>query len=118
MEASKEKFYKQLEEFSSLKDGWIPNGNAIYPEAIETSKMIIDKMTNLNHWRIAPYINGSILMSYHFGWHRGCVNIAPKGVSCFMDIDNNFRKMQKTFGENKEEVINELIEFINASWLH
>lgn len=118
MEASKEKFYKQIEECSQLKDGWIPNGKAIYPEVIETSKMIIDKMNNLDHWRIAPFINGSILIHYHFGYHKGCVNIAPKGVSCFMDINNNFRKIQKSFGANKEKVIDELIEFINASWQH
>ena len=118
MESSKEKFYKQLDDFYHLKEGWIPNGKAIYPDVIETSKVIISKIDNLDHWRVAPFINGSVLIHYHFGYHKGCINVASKGVSCFMDINKNFRKMQKSFGENKEEVINELIEFINASWQH
>lgn len=115
MEDIKQTFYDKLEEYSKLKKDWISGGKPIHKDIIETSKMIIDRMENLEHWNIAPFINGSILMDYRYAENHGCINIAQKGVSCYV-VDNNYKTFQKNFGKNKEKVINELIDFINLSW--
>jgi hypothetical protein len=112
MKNIKQTFYDKLEEYSKLENDWIPNGKPIDKDIIETSKLIIDKMNNFDHWTIAPFANGSILLYYHFGSNKGCVNIAIKGISCFMDINSNFKKMVWHFNDDKENVINELVEFI------
>ena len=65
---NKEYFQKTLDYISKLKNNWIPGGLPIYQDIIDITQKLINELSNedLENWSIAPYINGSIMLSYDY----------------------------------------------------
>jgi hypothetical protein len=79
-------FEHKLGEIGLLKNGWVSGANEISTIAINYAKKLLEKLSNedLRDWDIAPFVNGSILLSYNtYTKNRACINLAEKGVSYF-----------------------------------
>ena len=65
---NKEYFQKTLNYISELKTGWIPDATAIHQDIIDITQKLINELSDddLENWNIAPYMNGSIMLSYDY----------------------------------------------------
>ena len=80
---NKEYFQKLLYYISKLKNNWIPGGLPIYQDIIDITQKLINELSNdnLENWSIAPYINGSIMLSYDYEDKNMVINIACNGMT-------------------------------------
>ena len=101
----------KLEEISELKDGWIPGSIAIQPKAIEFTKVFLDIIKNHENWDIAPFVNGSIMLTYRTDDICCVINVATLGISAFIEGDDLYETITLHYNENS--VMTELIDFLN-----
>lgn len=80
---NKEHFQKGLCDISELKTGWISGAPAIQQDTIDITQKLINALTdaNLENWSIAPFVNGSIMLSYNYEDKHIVINITQKRMS-------------------------------------
>lgn len=80
---NKEYFQKTLDGISELKTGWIPDAPVIHHNIIDIAQKLINELSDdeLENWNIAPFLNGTIMLTYEYeGKHIG-INIAQNDMS-------------------------------------
>lgn len=80
---NKEYFQKTLDNISELKTGWISGAPAIHQDIIDITQKLINGLSdaNLENWSIAPFVNGTIMLSYKYEDKNIVINIAQTGMS-------------------------------------
>ena len=80
---NKQYFQKTLNYISELKDNWVSGALAINQDIIDITQKLINELSNedLENWSIAPFINGSIMLSYKYEDNHITINIAQTGMS-------------------------------------
>ena len=80
---NKEYFQKTLNYISELKTGWIPDVPAIHQDIIDITQKLINGLSNedLENWSIAPYINGTIMLSYDYENKNITISIAQREMT-------------------------------------
>ena len=80
---NKQYFQKTLNYISELKDNWVSGALAINQDIIDITQKLINELSDveLENWSIAPFINGSIMLSYKYEDKRITINIAQTGMS-------------------------------------
>ncbi len=80
---NKKYFQKRLNDISKLKTGWISNALAIHQDIIDITQKLINELSNdnLENWTIAPYINGTIMLTYEYEDKNIAINIAQSKMT-------------------------------------
>jgi len=80
---NKKYFQKTLDYISELKDNWVSGALSIHQDIIDITQKLINELsdTDLEHWSIAPFVNGSIILSYKYEDKNIAINIAQTGMS-------------------------------------
>ena len=80
---NKEYFQKTLNYISELKTGWIPDAPAIHQDIIDITQKLINELSDddLENWNIAPYMNGSIMLSYDYEDKKITINITQREMT-------------------------------------
>ena len=92
---NKEYFQKTLNVISELKTGWIPDAPAIHQDIIDIAQKLINELTDdeLENWNIAPFINGTIMLTYNYEGKRIVINIAQNNMSYSFHKTGHIREM-------------------------
>ena len=80
---NKEYFQKTLNVISELKDNWISGALSIHQDIIDITQKLLNELSDdeLENWSIAPFINGSIILSYKYEDKNITINIEQSGMS-------------------------------------
>ena len=80
---NKEYVQKTLNYISELKTGWIPDVPAIHQDIIDITQKLINELSDddMENWNIAPYINGSIMLSYDYEDKKITINITQREMT-------------------------------------
>ena len=80
---NKEYFQKRLNDISKLKSAWIPNALAFHQDIIDITQKLLNGLSNddLENWSIAPYINGTIMLTYEYEDKNIAINIAQNKMT-------------------------------------
>ena len=117
----------RLDEISKLEDGWISGGRKIKPKAIAFTRDFFDILINehkytwghvCKRWDIAPFVNGSIIITYENGSIVSTINIAEAGISAF--VENKEIDLFETLGAKfyDDPVMCELTTFVEKYFYH
>ena len=101
---------KELDNMRMLQDDWVPGALAISEKAIDFAEMLVNDCSKneLKDWEFAPYVNGTILMSYGDGvdGHGSCISIGEDSVTSFVSVGKNYKAYERTYIHNADEIIN------------
>ena len=80
---NKKYFQKRLNDISELKEGWVSGALSIHQDIIDITQKLINELSDndLENWSIAPFVNGSIMLSYKNDDKNIVINIAQTGMS-------------------------------------
>jgi hypothetical protein len=80
---NKEYFQKGLCDISELKTGWISGAPAIHQNIIDITQKLINELSNedLENWSIAPFANGTIMLTYEYEDKNIVINIAQNEMT-------------------------------------
>lgn len=80
---NKKYFQKTLNDISELKNNWVSGARPIHQDIIDITQKLINELSDseLENWSIAPFINGSIMLSYKYEDKNITINIAQTGMS-------------------------------------
>lgn len=112
-EDNKTYFENKLNEISLLKNGWVSGANKISEIAINHTRKLLENLTNedLVDWDIAPFVNGSILLTYDtYTKNHACVNISEAGVSYFHEYP--YKQIWDTYEGIIEDGFDKIINLI------
>lgn len=80
---NKEYFQKTLDSIADLKTNWVVGAIPIHQDIIDITQKLINELSNndLENWSIAPFVNGSIILSYKYEDKKITINIVQTGMS-------------------------------------
>ena len=80
---NKKYFQKRLNDISKLKSAWVPNAQAFHQDIIDITQKILNELSNedLENWSIAPYANGTIVLSYEYEDKNIAIGIAQNEMT-------------------------------------
>ena len=80
---NKEYFQKTLDSIADLKSNWVVGAVPIHQDIIDITQKLINELSDdeLEYWSIAPFVNGSIILSYKYEDKKITINIARTGMS-------------------------------------
>jgi len=80
---NKEYFQKTLDYISELKDNWVTDALSIHQDIIDITQKLLNELSDdeLENWSIAPFINGTIMLSYDYEDKNIVINIAQSGIT-------------------------------------
>ena len=80
---NKEYFQKALNDITDLKSNWVTGAAPIHQDIIDITQKLINDLSDdeLENWSIAPFVNGSIMLSYAYEDQNMTINIAQTGMS-------------------------------------
>lgn len=110
----KKYFIDKLDGFVKFQEDWVAGARAISGIAINNTKAIIDLLPDcdeLHEMDVAPFINGTIFITYRNGDKHMCLNVAEAGVSAISYTETNKLDTYKddTFKPNE---VDKIVEFI------
>lgn len=114
IEDEKKYFINKLDGFAKFNEGWCPGARAMSDIAISNTKAIIDLLpdcSELHEMDVAPFINGTIFITYRNGDKHMCLNVAEGGVSAisYTETDKLDTYKDSTFKPNE---VDKIVEFI------
>lgn len=80
---NKKYFQKRLNDISKLKSAWILDTPAIHQDIIDITQKLLNELSNedLENWSIAPYANGTIVLSYEYEDKNMSISIAQNEMT-------------------------------------
>lgn len=108
-------FGQTLTKLGELKEGWISGGRPISKIAIQTTRAVLNALPDcdeLQYLNVAPFVNGSVFLTYRNGDKRMCLNIAELGISAICYV--NINKELDTYVDDKfkPHEIDKIVDFI------
>jgi len=97
-EIIKRELREKLQEIRELGPNWIEGAKPIPAEAVAHVEELMERSQDLDllGWELAPYINGSILMTYDEGDVLASVNITSTGASAVIDSSTKYITIEET----------------------
>lgn len=97
-EIIKREIRNRLRDMEALSYEWIEGAKAIPDAAIAHVEELLDCSNDLDlcDWEIAPYINGTILMTYDVGEVIASINITASGASAVIDSPKKYITIEET----------------------
>ena len=97
-EIVKRELREKLEEIRELGANWIEGAQPISAEAIAHVEELLNRSHDLDllSWEIAPYVNGTILMTYDEGEVLASINITSTGASAVIDSPTKYITIEET----------------------
>ena len=97
-EIVKRELREKLEEIRELGSNWIEGAQPISAEAIAHVEELLNRSHDLDllSWEIAPYVNGTILMTYDEGEVLASINITSTGASAVIDSPTKYITIEET----------------------
>lgn len=89
---------ERLQDMGTLSQDWLDGAKAIPNAAIAHVEELLDSSHDLDlcDWEIAPYINGTILMTYDVGDVIASINITASGASAVIDSPKKYITIEET----------------------
>jgi hypothetical protein len=80
---NKKYFQKRLNDISKLKSAWIPDALTIHQDIIDITQKLLNELSNedLENWSIAPFANGTIMLTYEYEDKNIVINIAQNEMT-------------------------------------
>ena len=97
-EIIKREVRKQLREIQALQPNWVEGAQPIAGEAIAHVEELLEYSYDLDWcgWELAPYVNGTILLSYNEKGVMASINITKGGASGFIESPNKYITIEET----------------------
>ena len=97
-EIIKRELRKQLREIQALQPDWIDGASPISTKAIAHMEELLEHSYDLDWcgWELAPYVNGTILLSYNEKGVMASINITEGGASGFIESPSKYITVEET----------------------
>jgi len=97
-EIIKRELREKLEEIRELGPNWIEGAKPISDQAIAHVEELLNRSRDLDllSWELAPYVNGTILMTYDEGGVLASINITSTGASAVIDSPTKYITIEET----------------------
>lgn len=97
-EIIKRELREKLQEIRELGANWIEGAKPISAEAIAHVEELLARSRDLDllGWELAPYVNGTILMTYDEGEVLASINITASGASAVIDSPKKYITIEET----------------------
>ena len=97
-EIIKRELREKLEEIREMGPNWIECAKPISDQAIAHVEELLNRSQDLDllSWELAPYVNGTILMTYDEGGVLASINITSTGASAVIDSPTKYITIEET----------------------
>lgn len=97
-EIIKRELRMRLREIQALQPDWVDGAKSISAEAIAHMEELIEYSYDLDWcgWELAPYVNGTILLSYNEKGVIASINITGAGASGFIESPRKYITIEET----------------------
>lgn len=101
----------ELSKIEKLPDDWAPGSRPIQQKAVELTRKVLPYLQqDIEHWGVAPFINGSIFLCFRDEKKSACINVATLGISGFVETSDTYDAI--TLKTDQPDCISRLVEFI------